>query len=63
MLYLAINISYDITPLSGIDMRVSGLRLMLLGGVVKVFFTGDERITDSTVYLQCLLMNTAKRLV
>ena len=62
MLYLAINISYDITPLSGIDMRVSGLRLMLLG-MVKVFFTGDERITDSTVYLQCLLMNTAKRLV
>jgi hypothetical protein len=52
MLYLAMNISYDMTPLGGIGTGISGLRLMLLGRVAKVFFTGDERITDSTVYLQ-----------
>ena len=40
MLYLAINIRHDSTSLG------------IPGKVIKVFFTGDEKITDSKVYLE-----------
>lgn len=53
MIYLAVNIYHQTTPLG--DMGKVSLRLSNLtssGKVFKTFFVGDEKITNSTEYLK-----------
>jgi len=62
MLFLASSIRHESTPF-GIPGIISySKRFNLIGKVVKVFFTGDEKITNSKVYLETCVERYSKAL-
>jgi hypothetical protein len=52
MLFLALNIRHDSTFLGIPGNLQFGATLNRTGKVVKTFFAGDEKVTDSKVYLE-----------
>lgn len=63
MTYLAVNIQHQTTALG--DMGKRSLRpsiLIVSGNVLKTFFVGDEKITNSTEYLKTSVDNYCRAL-
>jgi hypothetical protein len=63
MLYLAINVNHSATfmGIPGTQVHQSSSD-WILGRVVKVFFTGDEKVTDSKVYLETCIARFSRAL-
>jgi hypothetical protein len=52
MVYLALNIRHEATPLGTVGIMNQEFDLIYLGKVVKTFVLGDQKISDSTDYLK-----------
>src|SRR5271155_303377 len=52
MVYLALNIRHEATPLGTVGIMNQEFGLIHLGKVVKTFVLGDQKISDSTDYLK-----------
>ena|SRR5277367_2921532 len=52
MVYLALNIRHEATPLGTVCNMYQEFDLIHLGKVVKTFVLGDQKISDSTDYLK-----------
>jgi hypothetical protein len=52
LVYLALNIRHEATPLGTVGIMNQEFDLIHLGKVVKTFVLGDQKISDSTDYLK-----------
>jgi hypothetical protein len=52
MIYLAVNIRHQATPLGDMGNHICQSQLIATGKVFKTFIVGDERITNATDYLK-----------